>query len=175
MWSCRQSKRSIQNAKAPRPLTTLPRRHGMIFRVPESAGGSGACVWYPICYIVRYIMSKPPGHLAAAFPWTGRQRFFEPGEIRLAILSMLSEYPKHGYQLMKEMEHRSGGMYRASAGSTYPTLQQLEADGMVEAEMQCGRRVYRLTKTGRKEVTRDRIVVKRIWARAEACEDWGQA
>ena len=52
-----------------------------------------------------------------------RARFFESGEVRLAILSLLSEGPKHGYQLMKEMEERSGGLYRASAGSVYPTLQ----------------------------------------------------
>ena len=120
-------------------------------------------------------MSKSRGAFATAFPWTGRQRFFEPGEMRLAILSMLTESPKHGYQLMKEMEHRSGGLYHASAGSTYPTLQQLEAEGLVEAEVQSGRRVYRLTKAGRKEVAQDRIGVKRIWDRAEACEDWGQA
>ena len=119
-------------------------------------------------------MSKPPGPFVTAFPWTGRQRFFEPGEMRLAILSMLSECPKHGYQLMKEMEHRSGGMYRASAGSTYPTLQQLESDGMIEPEMQSGRRVYRLTRAGRKELASDPLTVKRIWDRAEACEDWGQ-
>ena len=101
---------------------------------------------------------------ATAFPWTGRQRFFEPGEMRLAILSMLAECPKHGYQLMKEMEHRSGGLYRASAGSTYPTLQQLESEGMVEAEMQSGRRVYRLTRAGRKELASDPVAVKRLLA-----------
>lgn len=120
-------------------------------------------------------MSKRPWPFEAAFPWTGRQRFFESGELRLAILSMLAEAPKHGYQLMKEMEHRSGGLYRASAGSVYPTLQQLEDEGMVEAEMQSGRRVYRLTKAGRKGAASDPRGVKRIWERAEACEDWGQA
>src|SRR4051794_5621138 len=120
-------------------------------------------------------MSKPPFPIAAAFPWTGRQRFFEPGEMRLALLSMLAECPKHGYQLMKELEHRSGGMYRASAGSTYPTLQLLEENGMIEAEMQAGRRVYKLTRAGRKELATDPAGVKRIWDRAEACEDWGQA
>ena len=120
-------------------------------------------------------MSKSGGAFATAFPWTGRQRFFEPGEMRLAILSMLTEYPKHGYQLMKELEHRSGGMYRASAGSTYPTLQQLESEGLVSAEMESGRRVYRLTKAGRTEAARDRTGIKRIWDRAAACEDWGAA
>ena len=57
-----------------------------------------------------------------AWPWVafgGRSRFFESGEVRLAILSLLDEGPKHGYQVMKELEERSGGLYRASAGSIY--------------------------------------------------------
>src|SRR5260370_40350351 len=78
-----------------------------------------------------------------------RGRFFESGEIRLAILSLLSERPKHGYQLMKEMKDRSGGMYRASAGSVYPTLQQLEDEGLIESERENGRRVYEFTVAGR--------------------------
>ena len=113
------------------------------------------------------------------FPWGGaiafgRQRFFEAGEIRLAILSLLGEGPKHGYQLMKEMSDRSGGTYRASAGSVYPTLQQLEDEGLVQAEMQSGRRVYRLTEAGRSELASDPEGVHRIWERAGQCEDWGR-
>jgi DNA-binding PadR family transcriptional regulator len=113
------------------------------------------------------------------FPWMaglyfGRQRFFEAGEIRLAILSLLEEGPKHGYQLMKELGERSGGTYRASAGSVYPTLQQLEDEGMVQAEMQNGRRVYRLTAKGRRELASDPEGVHRIWERAGQCEDWGR-
>jgi len=123
-------------------------------------------------------MSKQWWGSWGAYPWAGmafgRQRFFEAGELRLAILSLLSEGPKHGYQLMKEMQERSGGAYRASAGSVYPTLQQLEDEGMVRAEMQSGRRVYQLTEEGRKELERDPIGVRRIWERAERCEDWGQ-
>ena len=103
------------------------------------------------------------------------RRFFETGELRLAILSLLGEGPKHGYQLMKEMQERSGGAYRASAGSVYPTLQQLEDEGLVGPSMQSGRRVYQLTR-GRPERagTRSRNGVRRIWERAERCEDWGQ-
>src|SRR5258708_39561406 len=103
-----------------------------------------------------------------------RGRFFESGEIRLAILSLLSERPKHGYQLMKEMKDRSGGMYRASAGSVYPTLQQLEDEGLIESERENGRRVYKLTVAGRHELESDPEGVRRIWERAEAWEDWGQ-
>ena len=103
----------------------------------------------------------------------GRPRFFEPGEVRLALLSLLTESPKHGYQLMKELQDFSGGMYTASAGSVYPTLQQLEDDRMVEAETKAGRRVYRLTRAGRKEAASDPESLKRIWDRAKACEGWG--
>jgi DNA-binding PadR family transcriptional regulator len=102
-----------------------------------------------------------------------RGRFFESGEIRLAILSLLSEGPKHGYQLMKEMKERSGGMYRASAGSVYPTLQQLEDEGLIESERENGRRVYKLTVAGHTELESDPEGVRRIWQRAESWEDWG--
>jgi len=111
--------------------------------------------------------------------WAGmafgpRSRFFESGELRLAILSLLSEGPKHGYQLMKEMAERSGGVYKASAGSVYPTLQQLEDEGLVVAVLESGRRVYTLTAEGRAELNKDPEGVRRIWERAESYEDWGQ-
>ena len=109
----------------------------------------------------------------AAFGLGGRVRFFEFGELRLAILSLLGEGPKHGYQLMKAMEDRSGGMYRGSAGSIYPALQQLEDEGLIEGCRQEGRRVYQLTEAGRKELEKEPEAVRRIWERAERWEDWG--
>jgi DNA-binding PadR family transcriptional regulator len=109
----------------------------------------------------------------AAFAFGGRPRFFDAGEVRLAILSLLAEGPKHGYQLMKEMKERSGGVYSASAGSVYPTLQQLEDEGLIAAEMQGGRRVYSLIAEGRAELAKDPDAVRQIWERAEECEDWG--
>src|ERR1044071_6047302 len=101
-------------------------------------------------------------------------RFFEAGEGRLAILSLLSEGPKHGYQLMKEMSERSGGVYKASAGSIYPTLEQLEGEKLVKAAMVSGRRTFTLTKAGRAELDRDPETVRRIWERAEQYEGWSQ-
>ena len=109
----------------------------------------------------------------AAFALGGRVRFFEFGELRLAILSLLHDGPKHGYQLMKEIEERSGRMYRGSAGSVYPTLQQLEDEALIRGDRQEGRRVYSLTAAGRKELKRDPDGVKRIWDRARRWEDWG--
>jgi DNA-binding PadR family transcriptional regulator len=95
--------------------------------------------------------------------------------VRLAILSLLTEAPKHGYQLMKELQDFSGGLYAASAGSVYPTLQQLETDGLVTVAVESGRRVYRLTRTGKKEAASDPEALRRIFERAKACEDWGHA
>lgn len=103
-----------------------------------------------------------------------RPRFFDSGEVRLAILSLLREGPKHGYQLMKELSERSGGVYKASAGSVYPTLQQLEDEELVEMKKDEGRRVYQLTALGRKELDKDPEAERRIWMRAESWDDWGQ-
>jgi DNA-binding PadR family transcriptional regulator len=117
----------------------------------------------------------PSGQPWAGFGWgQGSPRFFEAGEVRLAILSLLSEGPKHGYQLMKEMAERSGGMYKASAGSVYPTLQQLEDEDLVVSDQQAGKKVYRITAAGRRELQKDPDAVNRIWKRAESWEDWGQ-
>jgi DNA-binding PadR family transcriptional regulator len=108
--------------------------------------------------------------LGFAFPRHGR--FFDNGEVRLAILSLLADGPKHGYQLIKEMQERSGGIYRASAGTVYPTLQLLEDEAMIESEKQEGRRVYSLTDAGRAELGRDPEAIHRIWERAESWGDW---
>jgi DNA-binding PadR family transcriptional regulator len=109
---------------------------------------------------------------AAHRPWNRWGRFFGGGEVRLALLSLLEEGPKHGYQLMKDLEARSGGLYRASAGAIYPTLQQLEDEGLITSEQADGRRVYRLTDAGRAELGRSAESVKKIWERAESWGDW---
>jgi DNA-binding PadR family transcriptional regulator len=110
-----------------------------------------------------------------AFAFGSKGRFFGAGETRLALLSLLSEGPKHGYQLMKELGERSGGVYRASAGSVYPTLQQLEDEKLIRVKKEGGRKIHTLTAAGRKELGRDPEGVRRIWERAEECEDWGQS
>jgi DNA-binding PadR family transcriptional regulator len=102
-------------------------------------------------------------------PWA---RFFEAGEVRLALLSLLEEGPKHGYQLMKELEERSGGLYHASAGAIYPTLQQLEDEGALTSNQAEGKKVYQLTEIGKKELAENAEAVKRIWQRAKGWGDW---
>jgi DNA-binding PadR family transcriptional regulator len=99
-------------------------------------------------------------------------RFFGPGELRLALLSLLKDAPKHGYELMKTLESRSGGTYRASAGAVYPTLQQLEDEGMVTSVQQDGKRIYQITEAGLQELEKNASTVKEMWERAEG-SGWG--
>jgi DNA-binding PadR family transcriptional regulator len=71
------------------------------------------------------------------------------GKVRPLILAVLHDQPMHGYQVMQELESRTGGRWKPSAGTIYPTLQQLEDEGMVRIEEADGRKVYRLTDAGR--------------------------
>lgn len=70
------------------------------------------------------------------------------GDVRTAILLLLHERPMHGYQIIHEIEERSGGVWKPSAGSVYPTLQLLADEGLVKSEESCGRRTYSLTTAG---------------------------
>ena len=72
------------------------------------------------------------------------------GDVRSAILALLEEREMHGYEMIQELEERSGGRWRPSAGSIYPTLQLLADEGLVSAEEVDGRRVFSLTDRGRK-------------------------
>ncbi len=71
------------------------------------------------------------------------------GNVRAAILSVLVDRPMHGYQVISELESRTQGRWRPSAGSVYPTLQLLEDEGLVSSEEIDGRRTYSLTDAGR--------------------------
>ncbi len=82
-----------------------------------------------------------------------RQRM-RRGDVRASILRLLAEEPMHGYQILQELGERSGGTWRPSPGSVYPTLQLLADEGLVVAEEDNGRRVYRLTEAGSAEAAR---------------------
>jgi DNA-binding PadR family transcriptional regulator len=73
------------------------------------------------------------------------------GDVRAAILTVLAERPMHGYEIMQQLQERSSGFWRPSAGSIYPTLQLLEDQGLVTGEDVEGKRVYSLTEAGRTE------------------------
>ena len=75
------------------------------------------------------------------------------GDVRAAVLALLAEKPMHGYQIIREIEERSGGNWKPSAGSVYPTLQLLADEGLISVEESNGRKTYALTDEGREEVT----------------------
>ena len=78
------------------------------------------------------------------------------GDMRAAILTLLAEEPMHGYQIIQVISERSGGNWTPSPGSVYPTLQQLEDEGLIEpAASESGRRVFALTEAGKEAQTAD--------------------
>ena len=82
-------------------------------------------------------------------PPFGRGPRARRGDVRAALLVLLAEEPRNGYQLMQEIERRSEGVWRPSPGSVYPALQQLEDEGLVRAEETDGRKLFHLTDEGR--------------------------
>ncbi len=93
-------------------------------------------------------------------------RVFAHGALRLYLLKLLSEEPRHGYELIRLMEDNFLGMYTPSAGTVYPRLAALEDDGLVEHDEVDGRKVYRLTDAGRAELEARRSELDELQARA---------
>jgi DNA-binding PadR family transcriptional regulator len=91
----------------------------------------------------------------------GRHRV-RRGDVRSAVLALLDDRPMHGYEMITELEERTGGRWRPSAGSIYPTLQLLEDEKLVTADEVEGRKVFSLTEAGKKEVP-DRTEGGRPW------------
>ncbi len=81
-----------------------------------------------------------------------RGRKARRGDIRAAALLLLAEQPRNGYQIMQEIEERSQGVWRPSPGSVYPTLQQLEDEGLVLSAESGGQHLLELTDAGRAEL-----------------------
>jgi DNA-binding PadR family transcriptional regulator len=102
-------------------------------------------------------------------PWGGPGRTWRApkarrGDIRAAILAVLADQPMNGYQIIQEIANRSSGVWKPSPGSIYPTLQQLEDEGLVQVETDSGgRRAYTLTDEGRAYVTEHADEVSAPW------------
>ncbi|MFD7640241.1 PadR family transcriptional regulator [Kitasatospora sp. NPDC059795] len=77
---------------------------------------------------------------------------FGHGRLRLYLLKLLDESPRHGYEVIRLLEERFHGLYAPSAGTVYPRLAKLEAEGLVSHTTEGGRKVYRLTDAGRAEL-----------------------
>ncbi|MFF9474879.1 PadR family transcriptional regulator [Streptomyces roseolus] len=77
---------------------------------------------------------------------------FAHGRLRLYLLKLLDEAPRHGYEVIRLLEERFQGLYAPSAGTVYPRLAKLEAEGLVTHTSEGGRKVYSLTDAGRAEL-----------------------
>jgi DNA-binding PadR family transcriptional regulator len=113
---------------------------------------------------------RGPGAGAGAGPGF-RWRFFDRGDLKFVILRLLRERPMHGYEVMRALEEESGGCYRASAGSVYPTLQMLEDQGFVTSAERDGKRVYSITEAGRTHLDENRDVLDEIAERVSSFTD----
>ena len=83
----------------------------------------------------------------------GGGRIFDHGDLRWVVLAMLAEQPRHGYEIIKEIEDRVGGAYSPSPGVIYPTLTLLEETGMIAAqESDGGRKLYRVLPEGEEQL-----------------------
>jgi len=107
-------------------------------------------------------------------PWAHRQaerfreRMFGRGDLKYVILDLLKDQPRHGYDIIRELEFRLGGFYTPSAGAIYPTLQLLEDMGAVTSVQDEGRRVYSITESGRALLEERRGVVDDIAGRVRS-------
>ena len=107
----------------------------------------------PEAFAMRAMRGGPPFGGPFFGPPFGRGRGRRRrGDVRMALLLLLAEEPRNGYQLMQVIEERSDGRWRPSPGSVYPILSQLEDEGLVQAAERDGSKVFELTDAGREQV-----------------------
>jgi DNA-binding PadR family transcriptional regulator len=109
----------------------------------------------------------PRDHFRGMPPRRGGRRQ-RRGDVRAAVLVLLEEEPRNGYQLIQELAERSNEAWRPSPGSIYPVLQQLEDEGLVAATAEGTGRTYALTEQGRALVNEQRDALGKPWESAEA-------
>lgn len=103
-------------------------------------------------------------------------RFLDHGDLRFIVLALLEEQPRHGYELIKELEERTGGAYRPSPGVIYPTLALLEDEGFVRpVAAEAGRKLYEVTDTGREALAQNRANVDAVFARMNEAAEGSEA
>ena len=103
---------------------------------------------------------------AARFRRGRRGRMFAQGELRLVLLALIAENPRHGYELIKEIEEMTGGSYAPSPGAVYPTLQLLEDEGSItEADAEGAKKPFKVTPQGEAELEERSDEVKDLMRR----------
>jgi DNA-binding PadR family transcriptional regulator len=121
-------------------------------------GGFGWGNWWP---------GMPPGP-----PGPPRGPKASRGDVRSAILALLKEEPRNGYQIMSEIAERSGGAWRPSPGAVYPALSQLADEGLIASEEEDGRRTFSLTDAGRQYVAEHPERARGAWESPAQQEAW---
>ncbi|MHB8529581.1 MAG: PadR family transcriptional regulator [Caulobacteraceae bacterium] len=100
------------------------------------------------------------------------ERVFDHGELRLVVLSLVAERPRHGYEIIKDIEEKVGGAYSPSPGVVYPTLTLLEELGLVTVEPAAGgKKLYRVTPEGETALTSEKPSLDAIFARMAAIHE----
>jgi DNA-binding PadR family transcriptional regulator len=94
------------------------------------------------------------------------------GDVRAAILALLREGPRNGYQIMADIEERSNGAWRPSPGSVYPALSALADEGLISDEKSDGRRTFQLTDAGREYVEQNPDMARGAWESTAQQEAW---
>lgn len=98
----------------------------------------------------------------------GGGRMFDQGHLKYVILRLLDEKPRHGYEIIKEIEDRFGGMYSPSPGTVYPTLTLLEDLGYARARPEeGGKKIYEITDEGRAHLSENQPLIDDIFSRIE--------
>ena len=96
----------------------------------------------------------------------GGGRMFDQGHLKFVILRLLDEKPRHGYEIIKEIEERFGGMYSPSPGTVYPTLTMLEDLGYARARPEeSGKKIYEITDEGRAHLAENQPLIDDIFSR----------
>ena len=96
----------------------------------------------------------------------GGARMFDQGHLKFVILNLLAEKPRHGYEIIKEIEDRFGGMYSPSPGTVYPTLTLLEDLGYARAlPEEGGKKIYEITDEGRAHLAENQPLIDDIFSR----------
>lgn len=95
-----------------------------------------------------------------------RRRMFDSGELRLVLLRLIAEEPRHGYELIRQIEELTGRAYTPSSGVIYPTLTLLDDLGQIEAQHSEGaKKLFAITDTGRAEIDANKDVIETAMAR----------
>lgn len=103
------------------------------------------------------------------------RRLFDHGELRLVVLALVAERPRHGYEIIKEIEERAGGTYTPSPGVIYPTLTMLEELGHATVTESGGKKQYAITPDGEAVVAQNRAATDGAMGRLRAAGGTGPA